>query len=275
MKKIISLFLVIFIFTITGCISKKNNYLPNKIIIPISFTDQITRYQSYQNKHLVNYYRYYLDNYSIIESLNNVNHPNFLNTNFPKPAININNLLLVNKKYFLDENYIPNNLVKVENIKYIKRVDEEMYLVDEVLKQYINMEIFAKQNNLDFYLFSGFRSYNKQQKLWEANNFISNDFLALPGFSEHQTGLAVDVACLQTGLTRYFEDTLEFEFLLNNAHKFGFILRYPKDKKDITGYEYEPWHYRYVGVDVARICYEENLTLEEYFYKYLEIPISN
>jgi D-alanyl-D-alanine carboxypeptidase len=137
------------------------------------------------------------------------------------------------------------------------------------------MEIFAKQNNLDFYLFSGFRSYNKQQKLWEANHFISNDFLALPGFSEHQTGLAVDVACLQTGLTRYFEDTLEFEFLLNNAHKFGFILRYPKDKKDITGYEYEPWHYRYVGVDVARICYEENLTLEEYFYKYLEIPISN
>ena len=113
MKKIISLFLVIFIFTITGWISKKNNYLPNKIIIPISFTDQITRYQSYQNKHLVNYSRYYLDNYSIIESLNNVNHPNFLNTNFPKPAININNLLLVNKKYFLDENYIPNNLVKV------------------------------------------------------------------------------------------------------------------------------------------------------------------
>ena len=150
-----------------------------------------------------------------------------------------------------------------------------MYLVDEVLKQYINLEIFAKQNNLDFYLFSGFRSYNKQQKLWEANNFISNDFLALPGFSEHQTGLAVDVACLQTGLTRHFEDTLEFEFLLNNTHKFGFILRYPKDKKDITGYEYEPWHYRYVGLDVARICYEENLTLEEYFYKYLEIPISN
>ena len=68
---------------------------------------------------------------------------------------------------------------------------------------------------------------------------------------------------------------MEYEFLTQNAHKFGFILRYPKDKKDITGYEYEPWHYRYVGIDVAKICYEESLTLEEYFYKYLEIPILN
>lgn len=272
MKKISIVFIIVFIILISSCESKKNNYLASKIIIPNSFINEISKYSSFKKEELHNYYRYYLDNYSFIESLNKVNHPNFLYNSNVKKAITVKDTILVNKTHFLDKDYIPPNLVKVENVNYIKRPNEEMLLNKEALKQYKNMEIFAKQNNLSIYLFSCFRSYSKQQILWEMNSFITSDYLALPGFSEHQTGLSVDIASLKTGLTSDFENTLEFKFLMNNAHKYGFILRYPKDKKDITGYGYEPWHFRYVGKEIAKICYKENLTLEEYFYKYFEIP---
>lgn len=273
MKNFLTFLIIIFISLCVGCENKKNNYLTNKIIIPDSFIQEITKYNSYQSNKLTDYYRYYLDNYSIIECLNYVNYPNFLNTNKQEAAFLNTDLLLVNKHFYLPNNFIPSSLVKVSNVKYIKRENEIMYIDKNTLLHYQHMEKVAKQNKLNIYLFSSFRSYEKQKNLWELNGFITNDYLALPGFSEHQTGLAVDIACLETGLTSHFESTEEFVFLTNNAHKFGFILRYPKNKKHITGYEYESWHYRYVGVDIATFCYENNLTLEEYIYKYTILPL--
>ena len=87
---------------------------------------------------------------------------------------------------------------------------------------------------------------------------------ARKGHSEHQTGLAVDVSDI-FGEYDDFANTKEFEWMMDNAYKYGFILRYPKYKTDITGFKYEPWHYRYIGIDMAKYLYNNNLTLEEYY----------
>ena len=86
---------------------------------------------------------------------------------------------------------------------------------------------------------------------------------AKPGHSEHQTGLSIDVEGSNLDYD-LFAESKEFNWMKNNAHKYGFILRYPKGKEHITGFKYEPWHYRYVGKDVASYIYKNNITLEEY-----------
>ena len=92
-------------------------------------------------------------------------------------------------------------------------------------------------------------------------------YSARPGYSEHQTGLAVDINTTSTS----FEHSRQFKWLQKHAHEYGFILRYPKGKEWITGYAYEPWHYRYVGEDVAKIIYKEGITYEQYHAKYIAI----
>lgn len=94
--------------------------------------------------------------------------------------------------------------------------------------------------------------------------------VALPGRSEHQLGLAVDITTkkLDFQLEEAFEDTKEGQWLLNNAYKYGFIFRYHRGKENITGYTYEPWHYRYIGnLEVSKYCHDNNLTLEEIYKK--------
>ena len=116
---------------------------------------------------------------------------------------------------------------------------------------------------------SAYRSYESQKNVY--NNRVKNQgkesadaYVAKPGFSEHQTGLCIDI----TNKDRYFvEGTEEVEWLKENCSKFGFIIRYPKDKKDVTGIEYEPWHIRYVGKDVAKYISDNGITLEEYLEK--------
>ena len=92
-------------------------------------------------------------------------------------------------------------------------------------------------------------------------------YSATPGFSEHQTGLAIDVSAdsVNNRLDESFGDSTEGKWLAENAHLYGFIIRYPKDKTKITGYSYEPWHIRYVGKPLAKYIYENNLCLEEYY----------
>ena len=128
----------------------------------------------------------------------------------------------------------------------------------------------AKKEGLKIYNVSGYRSYDTQEYLY--NNYVSRDgkekadtYSARAGTSEHQTGLATDI----NSVSSKFENTKEFKWLKDNAHKYGFILRYPKGKEHITGYMYEPWHYRYVGKDVAKIIYENDFTYEEYYVNYV------
>lgn len=183
----------------------------------------------------------------------------------------MNYLLLVNKNNPLGSNFIPNNLVVVENRKRDK--PNLLLLLDkEVCKHFLLMiKVAYVEEKLDIICDSAYRSYDYQKSLYEELVKKGNDpkYLAKPGESEHQTGLCVDIAAYQNG--EYVDDpnklNKEYDWLEKNAHRFGFILRYPKNKECITGYPYEPWHFRYVGVEHAKVIKENNLTLEEYLEK--------
>ena len=94
-------------------------------------------------------------------------------------------------------------------------------------------------------------------------------YSARPGYSEHQTGLVIDIDNYNDDYEN-FDKTKEFEWMNNNSYKYGFILRYPKGKTDITGYDYESWHYRYVGKEIAKYIYENNITFDEYYAKFID-----
>ncbi len=181
-------------------------------------------------------------------------------------------LVWVNKERNLPKDYVPEDLV-VPNVRFsFSGENEKKYLRKEAAEALEQLFIQAEEDNIDLFAVSGYRSYarqetifnwNVQQKGLEEANKVS----AKPGQSEHQTGLAMDVSCPGVGydLVEEFEDTQEGVWLKENAHRFGFIIRYPKDKVEITRYLYEPWHIRYVGKEVATFIYEEQITLEEYF----------
>ena len=176
-------------------------------------------------------------------------------------------LVLANTNHYFENNYIPSNLDVITNydIDYIKRPNEQIALKKEALIDLEKMIIAMRQVGLNVYVFSGYRSYTKQISIYEST--INKSEVALPGFSEHQSALAVDLSTLRDGLSQYFSDTLEYHWLYENSYKYGFILRYPKDKEHITGYSFEPWHYRYVGIYAQNI--KNQITLEEYIYNYL------
>lgn len=191
-------------------------------------------------------------------------------TNFNGETLNnsniIANLVVVNNYNKLDKNYAPKNLVKV-NIPFIDSIsEEEKQLEENVALQLEKLVKMASSEGINYLGTSGYRSYKSQKEIYY-NRVKSqglkkaNEYVAKPGTSEHQTGLCIDL----TNEDRWFvEVTKEAKWLKENAHKFGFILRYPKGKEDITGKKFEPWHIRYVGEDIAKYIYENNLTLEEY-----------
>ena len=161
----------------------------------------------------------------------------------------IDGVLVVNKTYPLPEDY-GNGLTSTTT------------------NAFYEMQAASKLENLNIYLSSGFRSYSTQDRIY--NNYVARDgkqmadtYSARPGHSEHQTGLAFDV----NQINDTFNDSAEAKWLANNCYKYGFILRYPQGREDITGYKYESWHFRYVGVDLATKLYNNGdwITLEEYF----------
>ena len=164
----------------------------------------------------------------------------------------INNILVANKDFGIPKNFASG-------------------LNDELLEAFNQMKSDAKEEGIILNIRSGFRSYETQETLY--NNYIARDGLekasrysAKPGYSEHQTGLAIDITTEDTTISigDWFNDTKQAEWLYNNAYKYGFILRYPKGKEHITGYKYESWHYRYVGIEHSKNFAMNDLTLEEY-----------
>ena len=127
------------------------------------------------------------------------------------------------------------------------------------------MQADAKALGLNLSLQSGYRSYETQKSLYNSyvkkhGETLTNTFSAKPGHSEHQTGLAFDVGKVEDS----FANTKESKWLDQNAHLYGFIIRYPKGKQSITGYKYEPWHIRYLGLENAKKVKDSGKTLEEY-----------
>lgn len=177
--------------------------------------------------------------------------------------------VLVNKTHKLAENYEPENLVRIY-AHYTKNPKRPFYMNEEAYYKYVDMYDAAARENLYLKIISAYRTETYQKNLY--NSYVNGygaqyaeNYSARPGYSEHQTGLAVDINSLYTS----FENSNEYKWLKDNAHKFGFIERYKKGCEHITGYAYEPWHYRYVGVEAAQTIYERNLTFEEYCSDYL------
>lgn len=162
----------------------------------------------------------------------------------------IDGVLIVNKTYSIPSTYFPGDITS------------------ETRSNMNRMFADASSIGLNIYLSSGFRSYNTQKIIY--NNYVSRDgkemadtYSARPGHSEHQTGLAFDV----NQINDTFIGTPEANWLSDNAWKYGFILRYPKGKTNETGYKYESWHFRYVGLELAKKLYNDGdwITLENYF----------
>lgn len=177
--------------------------------------------------------------------------------------------MLVNKHRKLDSDFVPNDLVEIDE-KYTS--EEGMKANKEAINAFIQMFKAATKEDLGLVINSSYRSYSDQEEICESYRELYGDsyverYVAQPGFSEHQTGLAFDIGSTSS---RIFADSKEYEWLQDNAYKYGFILRFSKKYEDITGFRNEPWHYRYVGKKIAKYIYEHNITLEEYYVTFLD-----
>ena len=182
---------------------------------------------------------------------------------------NLWHLTLVNSSYRIPDSYTP-DLVKV--------CGSQESLDRKIALEYEKMYAAALIDGVTLTPCSGYRSYELQEKnynnkikFFEAQGYSTEDarvkaatIIMPPGSSEHNLGYAMDIVCVE----EWFENTEEFRWLSENAADYGFIMRYPKDKQDITKVIYEPWHWRYVGVEAAKEMKEKNLTLEEYLGVY-------
>lgn len=221
----------------------------------------------YISDNLDRYLNYYKSNneLSYDEIITNVNsnldydyYTNISDTDMSKEY-----LILVNKYYKLSKDYIPDDLIDITSSYGSGKLRKVAY------EQFIKLVDAGKKEGYYIISASPYRSYSKQEYLY--NKYSASDgikeadtYSARPGHSEHQTGLAVDVSVLNSDLES-FGNTNEFIWMKNNCYKYGYILRYPEKKEYITGYIYEPWHYRYVGVNVATKIHELGITFEEYY----------
>ncbi|MBO8162802.1 MAG: M15 family metallopeptidase [Brevibacillus sp.] len=180
-------------------------------------------------------------------------------------------MVVVNKHRELPPDYVPNDLVQ-PNIPFSFKGDDPKKLMRREAALALE-QLFAQAaaENIQLAGVSGYRSYERQKAIftWNAQQQgaeEANRTSAVPGQSEHQTGLAMDVSSPSVGyaLVERFGETTEGKWLAENAPKYGFIIRYPKGKEHITGYSYEPWHLRYVGKEAAQEITAKGLTLEEY-----------
>ncbi len=177
-------------------------------------------------------------------------------------------LILVNKFYHLSEDYEPEDLVNME-VKYAtsnKKIRSHVY---DAFKSLVSA---AKRQGIKIYANTTYRTYKAQENAHmnarnQKGSAYADKYAARPGFSEHQTGLAIDV---HTSLpNEEFVESETYKWLVENASTYGFILRYPKDKEYLTGFKFEPYHLRYVGVDVAKQIEKEGITFDEYYAYYV------
>lgn len=283
MKKIFWYLLLIFIIVvIISFIVITEKKTPNKTEQPknekiekLSYLNNIDKKIDYFNYNYLDRYVDYkkrnsnLNDIDVITRVNiGLDQPFYQNT---KQSTKLNEItILVNKYIYLPENYIPNNLTEISpNFSSSTR-----QLVYEAKEAFEKMATAALEQGYTIRAISAYRSYDYQKGLYDS--YVKNDgvdgadkYSARPGFSEHQTGLVVDVDNGKVDFNN-FESTEEFKWMDENAQIYGFILRYPKGKENITGYDYESWHYRYVGKEIATFIKDNNLTLDEYYVRYIQ-----
>ncbi len=234
---------------------------------------EIINDQYYKNTNLSRYMKYYEENNDltsreIVENINCNLDSLYYSTDYDAD-VSDGYLILVNKYYKLPSDYVPSNLVKIDKkYGYERLIDENAY------KAFIDMYNDANNEGLEIFITSPYRSYKYQETLY--NNYVTDSgkekaetFAARAGYSEHQTGLSVDLSAKGSMYTK-FEKTEEYKWMLSNSYKYGFILRYPKGKEKQTGYMFEAWHFRFVGKDVAKYIFENSITYDEYYEYFIK-----
>ncbi|MFF3025283.1 VanY-A/VanY-F/VanY-M family D-Ala-D-Ala carboxypeptidase [Gottfriedia sp. NPDC057948] len=195
-----------------------------------------------------------LDNSEISES--------FQTKAITKEQVYKGNLVLINKKYPVHEESIKSDVVNLFTHKELEKgyelLDTKIELSQDVARKFSKMIVDARKEGVrHFTINSGFRDFDEQNALYQE---MGSDYALPAGHSEHNLGLSLDVGSTKMKMN----EALEGKWLENNAWKYGFIIRYPKDKTAITGIQYEPWHIRYVGLPHSVIMEEKNFSLEEY-----------
>ncbi len=265
MKKNVFLLILCLFVVLTACGKQQTSSNPHEKEEKASFykKENQERYQAYQKQ---------MPDLSFKDVILRVNigldQPYYTHT-VESPYQNTNQLL-VNKYYYLGEDYVPKNLVELDGT-YSKG---GIYLVKEAAQAFQKMVDQAKADGYSIRAISAYRSYQYQVHLYQ--RYVDQDgqeeadtYSARPGFSEHQTGLCVDVDNRVMDFN-HFEETKSFQWMMENAARYGFILRYPKGKEAITGYQYEAWHYRYVGEEIANDIKEHGMTYDEYYMEFID-----
>lgn len=239
-------------------LTEKYEDISKFIASPYYKPENTMRYQKYYKKHS----DYTTDNVVIYVEIG-------LDNEFYTDPVEITNYndvdALVNKYHKLPSKYEASDLVTLSK-EYSTNSHRLKSVAATALMKMIDA---AKVDGMDLKVISGYRTESTQN--WLYNNSVKKNgvehaliYSAKPGYSEHQLGLAVDLNSVEED----FEQTKEYKWLKTNSYKYGFIERYPKGKEFITGYGYEPWHYRYLGVDLATKVFTENVTYEEYLVKH-------
>ena len=183
-------------------------------------------------------------------------------------------LMNVNKFYTLSETYTPENLKNID-LTYAYGEEGENKLIDYAYDKFL--ELWQAANDQGFYLMvtSSYRDYESQKEIYDYRVSTwgerkADETAARPGHSEHQTGLVIDMTSKTEPLADSFTDSKAYEWLKENAYKYGFIERYPEGKTYLTGYNPESWHWRYVGLEAAKTMHDEDITFDEYYAFYIE-----
>lgn len=249
-----------------------NKNITNYITLEYFNEENLDRYIKYDNNEnkLNSVYNTQTikDNYTYKDTVTFVNA--YLDKDYYTNDVNLTNEeaknidVIVNKYYKLNSDYEPSDLTKI-NSKYSSGSNQR--LRQEAAAKFEEMASDASKEGLKIYAGSTYRSYDYQLGLY--NRYVAQDgfanaetYSARAGYSEHQLGLAVDIL---NGKWAYLSETdKEYDWLINNSYKYGYILRYPRNKEYVTGYVFEDWHFRYLGVELATKVYESNLTYDEY-----------
>ncbi len=264
MKKRIGIVVLCLLLFSFGCTKKENgsDEMASWKTIPYYKDAFLERYQQYQQKN---------PSFTQEEVVTRVNLrldvPFYSETEVAPSPHSLS--VLVNKVFFLPSDFVPDQLELIRS----QYSNGSKYLVKEAKDAFEKMAEDAEQEGFRIRAISSYRSYSYQLGLYQRykdtdGKAVADTYSARPGFSEHQTGLVVDI---DNGSLDFnsFEKTKEFSWMQENSSRYGFILRYPKGKEEITGYTYEAWHYRYVGVELAQEIQKSGLTFDEYAIRYL------
>lgn len=240
--------------------ASKDDFLISLLQDAYFIKDNLNRYTAYHSDNES------LSARSVIEIVNTNNDYSYYDHDIDTD-ISKDYLLLVNKYYHLGNDYVPDDLVNINNKYYY---GDGHQIRKAAYDAFIDMWNQANMKGIYFIINSGYRSFEDQQEVYDfyKNNYgttYADSIAARPGYSEHQTGLSIDIFSTEYTTTEAFKNSTHYEWLVNNAYKYGFIQRYQSDTEDVTGFTEEAWHWRYVGVEAATYLHEHDITFDEYY----------